>query len=340
MAEDFQSNNWWNTSKSSNEHSDSNFKFSGFGYSASSSDWSQTPISSGIDEPSLHAMLQEDMSTRNFCRQELQEMNLPLSLGGAASSSSTSSPSYGCSATMPMIQSLIEPDTKYRQVLFDNQQMTDYQSQMMAYGGGSNEIQHNPLLLNYLAQKQQSADINQMQFTNTSSFWNASSGFYHSSFSPIETQFCETKPSFNFLTAKSPEELQEKKSSSESVQKKPRLETPAPFKVRKEKLGDRITALQQLVSPFGKTDTASVLHEAIVYIKFLHDQVSALSTPYLMNAQPMEHQKNSGKSKKREEARQDLRSRGLCLVPIASTYTVTSEASPDLWTPTFGGTYS
>uniref|UniRef100_A0ACD6AJ49 Uncharacterized protein n=1 Tax=Avena sativa TaxID=4498 RepID=A0ACD6AJ49_AVESA len=45
------------------------------------------------------------------------------------------------------------------------------------------------------------------------------------------------------------------------------------FKVRKEKLGDRVTALQQLVSPFGKTDTASVLHETIEYIKFLHDQV-------------------------------------------------------------------
>ncbi|GMN37187.1 hypothetical protein TIFTF001_006615 [Ficus carica] len=36
-----------------------------------------------------------------------------------------------------------------------------------------------------------------------------------------------------------------------------------PLKVRKEKLGDRITALHQLVSPFGKTDTASVLLEAI-----------------------------------------------------------------------------
>uniref|UniRef100_A0ACD5TF71 Uncharacterized protein n=1 Tax=Avena sativa TaxID=4498 RepID=A0ACD5TF71_AVESA len=62
--------------------------------------------------------------------------------------------------------------------------------------------------------------------------------------------------------------------------KKPRTETPSSmptFKVRKEKLGDRITALQQLVSPFGKTDTASVLHEAIGYIKFLHDQV-AVST--------------------------------------------------------------
>ncbi|KAL7153324.1 hypothetical protein ABFS83_04G160800 [Erythranthe nasuta] len=44
--------------------------------------------------------------------------------------------------------------------------------------------------------------------------------------------------------------------------------------VRKEKMGDRVTALQQLVSPFGKTDTASVLSDAIEYIKFLHEQIS------------------------------------------------------------------
>lgn len=83
-------------------------------------------------------------------------------------------------------------------------------------------------------------------------------------------------------------------------------------------MGDRITALQQLVSPFGKvcmiisiswdffsssfwwlilvvkvlfyiiitnfwpfqTDTASVLSEAIEYIKFLHEQVNVSSFDY------------------------------------------------------------
>ncbi|KAI3983690.1 hypothetical protein MKX01_001094, partial [Papaver californicum] len=49
--------------------------------------------------------------------------------------------------------------------------------------------------------------------------------------------------------------------------------TQSTFKVRKEKLGDRITALHQLVSPFGKTDTASVLLEAIGYIRFLQNQI-------------------------------------------------------------------
>ncbi|KAL9264905.1 Transcription factor bHLH68-like protein [Drosera capensis] len=53
------------------------------------------------------------------------------------------------------------------------------------------------------------------------------------------------------------------------------------LKVRKEKLGDRITTLHQLVSPFGKTDTASVLLEAIGYIRFLQGQIEALSSPYM-----------------------------------------------------------
>ncbi|XP_022751709.1 transcription factor bHLH68-like isoform X2 [Durio zibethinus] len=57
--------------------------------------------------------------------------------------------------------------------------------------------------------------------------------------------------------------------------------TQSTFKVRKEKLGDRITALHQLVSPFGKTDTASVLLEAIGYIRFLQSQIEVLSLPYM-----------------------------------------------------------
>ncbi|XP_020582983.1 transcription factor bHLH114-like [Phalaenopsis equestris] len=44
--------------------------------------------------------------------------------------------------------------------------------------------------------------------------------------------------------------------------------------VKNQKLGDKITALQQLVSPFGKTDTASVLQEATIYIKALHEQIN------------------------------------------------------------------
>ncbi|PKA62194.1 Transcription factor bHLH112 [Apostasia shenzhenica] len=128
-------------------------------------------------------------------------------------------------------------------------------------------------------------------------------------------------------------------SSSFPAAKRPRIETPSPlptFKVRKEKLGDRITALQQLVSPFGKTDTASVLHEAIEYIKFLHEQVRVLSNPYLRNERQVRQQhaiKNAQSSKEEGEGRKaDLCSRGLCLAPISSTFAVINEIPPlDFW---------
>lgn len=48
---------------------------------------------------------------------------------------------------------------------------------------------------------------------------------------------------------------------------------------------------------------------------------------------------SSGKSKESEGPKQDLRSRGLCLVPVSSTFPVTHEPTVEYWTPTFGGTY-
>ncbi|KAG5549462.1 hypothetical protein RHGRI_014710 [Rhododendron griersonianum] len=121
------------------------------------------------------------------------------------------------------------------------------------------------------------------------------------------------------------------------------------FKVRKEKLGDRITALHQLVSPFGKTDTASVLLEAIGYIRFLQSHVEALSLPYLGNGPGNTRPQHSIQGEKNclfpedpgqesgEEAKKDLRSRGLCLVPISCTMQVGSDNGADYWAPTFGG---
>ncbi|EYU42706.1 hypothetical protein MIMGU_mgv1a021642mg [Erythranthe guttata] len=95
--------------------------------------------------------------------------------------------------------------------------------------------------------------------------------------------------------------------------------------VKKEKLGERIAALQQLVSPFGKTDTASVLHEALGYIRFLHDQVQVLCSPYLQRPK-------DGESNKADERRtNDLRSRGLCLVPIDLTLHVAESNGADMW---------
>ncbi|KAL7117364.1 hypothetical protein ACP275_03G067400 [Erythranthe tilingii] len=127
--------------------------------------------------------------------------------------------------------------------------------------------------------------------------------------------------------------------------KKSRLEARAscpPFKVRKEKLGDRIAALQQLVAPFGKTDTASVLMEAIGYIKFLQSQVETLSVPYMKSSRnkssrvmkvgvPMENEN--------EEQRRDLKSRGLCLVPLSClSYMTDGDGGAAVWPPPhFGG---
>ncbi|KAJ8445236.1 hypothetical protein Cgig2_024442 [Carnegiea gigantea] len=68
-----------------------------------------------------------------------------------------------------------------------------------------------------------------------------------------------------------------------TASKRPRVDLSMSNKERKEKFGERIAALQQLVSPYGKTDTASVLLEAMDYIKFLHEQVKVLSAPYLHN---------------------------------------------------------
>ncbi|CAI9088621.1 OLC1v1023007C1 [Oldenlandia corymbosa var. corymbosa] len=139
----------------------------------------------------------------------------------------------------------------------------------------------------------------QLHFSNNTPFWNASSS------APMNDVRSNLFPSLhsqiplpNFEDkSKNTSEVREvsvakKSSSNETSNKRPRNESPTPmpaFKVRKEKMGDRITALQQLVSPFGKTDTASVLSEAIEYIKFLHEQVGVLSTPYMKSGAPMTH---------------------------------------------------
>ncbi|KAK6153645.1 hypothetical protein DH2020_013284 [Rehmannia glutinosa] len=137
--------------------------------------------------------------------------------------------------------------------------------------------------------------------------------------------------------------------SSGGVSKKARVQQSSAqpvLKVRKEKLGDSITALHQLVSPFGKTDTASVLSEAIGYIRFLQGQIEALSSPYMRNASVNSGHPHHSVQERNclfpEEAAgqdsqsrgvKDLRSRGLCLVPISCTENVGNDNGADYWAP-------
>ncbi|TVU47509.1 hypothetical protein EJB05_07113 [Eragrostis curvula] len=87
----------------------------------------------------------------------------------------------------------------------------------------------------------------------------------------------------------------------------------APCK-RSQKLGDKVTALQQLVSPYGKTDTASVLHEAATCIKQLHEQIQILASSYTEISSPTSQQ-DTGEEE--EQGATDLRRRGLCLAPLS-----------------------
>ncbi|XP_020970595.1 transcription factor bHLH153 isoform X6 [Arachis ipaensis] len=73
-------------------------------------------------------------------------------------------------------------------------------------------------------------------------------------------------------------------------------------KERKEKLSERIVALQQLVSPYGKL----------------------LSAPYL---------ESSAATKDPGLEPCSLRSRGLCLVPVSLTIGVAESNGADIWAP-------
>ncbi|KAL1535614.1 transcription factor bHLH154-like protein [Salvia divinorum] len=74
---------------------------------------------------------------------------------------------------------------------------------------------------------------------------------------------------------------------------------------RSQKLTDKITTLQKLVSPYGKTDTASVLLEASVSIQALQDQIKEMF--HIISGDQTAMQIG--------ERRFDLQSQGLCLVP-------------------------
>ncbi|KAL9392643.1 hypothetical protein Peur_016563 [Populus x canadensis] len=283
----------------------------------------------------------------------------PTCQGFSTGFSMEPSASYGYPSTL--IQSLFEPEypqPQQAQSLFNNRFMNYLSPTAPNYGTNMTELSSpswpkvSPLIKSSLPKQQPST----LHFTNNTHYWNASptgindirANLLPSSQSQFLLPAFEEKSNCSNLTTKPSKEVRDSvsvvKKGSEPAFKRPRIETPSPlptFKVRKEKLGDRITALQQLVSPFGKTDTASVLHEAIEYIKFLHDQVSVLSAPYMKNGNPIHHQQApADKLNDLEGPKQDLRSRGLCLVPVSSTFPVANETTADFWTPTFGGTFS
>ncbi|CAH8355539.1 unnamed protein product [Eruca vesicaria subsp. sativa] len=197
-----------------------------------------------------------------------------------------------------------------------------------------------------------------LRFSNNATFWNPAATVgnvgptHHEAsanyFPALQPPLIHT-PSFD----EQPKSMLEIRGSSSSEVKrvggdqpaakraKSEAASPSPaFKVKKEKMSDRIAALQQLVSPFGKTDQASVLSEATEYIKFLHQQVSALSNPYMKRGASLHHQQSDDHPNVLEVSEEpDLRSRGLCLVPVSSTFPVTHDTTVDFWTPTFGGTF-
>ncbi|CAN6239629.1 unnamed protein product [Urochloa humidicola] len=125
--------------------------------------------------------------------------------------------------------------------------------------------------------------------------------------------------------------------------------SPPKQQVPKVKIGEKITALQQIVSPFGKTDTASVLFETIKYIKFLHEQVQLLSQPYTNSSRnkgsnlPWVVEQAAETTSKQGDgaAEHELRDRGLCLVPVSWTPQVYRDGTAmDYWTPAYrGGLY-
>ncbi|KAH1208079.1 Transcription factor [Glycine max] len=322
---------------------DSTLQMMGFGMSSSTSpNWSQS--------------LFEQVSTVDAFKPMNQEFSLDQqSLNSVVTSTDGSlsggnfpvvSASYGYPSTL--IQSLYEHQPQPQNSLFTNPSMS--------YGTCSNELSPTwSKVSSFLKPSMPKQQLRGLHFSNnTTPFWNSSAealndiraGVFASSQAQYQTPKFEEKPNcphtlLKKLKREESPDAAKKNSPEPAAFKRQRIETPSPlptFKVRKEKLGDRITALQQLVSPFGKTDTASVLHEAIEYIKFLHDQVSVLRTPYMKNnGAPIQHQQDCDNLKDSEGPKQDLRSRGLCLVPVSSTFPVANETIVDFWTPTFGG---
>ncbi|KAI3680603.1 hypothetical protein L6452_35376 [Arctium lappa] len=323
---------------------------------STTTNWNQALLINGRNEDGsiFNETLPEILNNLNsggqdsggFDMDQQQTSNFMTNSGDSTGNLVSSTSSYGYPSSL--LQTLFDSTSPAPRPLYD------FEANLSEF----NPVSSMPRFTSLVKPKQQDSGGLGLGLVKTP-FWNNASvldsndnraGFFGSTQSRYLSSTYEEKPNCPNLIKSQNEEIRDmgssmKKNSGESTFKRPRLETPSPlptFKVRKEKLGDRVTALQQLVSPFGKTDTASVLHEAIEYIKLLHDQVNVLSAPYMKNGATMQRQQIHDRKVKDsiEGAKQhDLRSRGLCLVPVSSTFPVTTETVPDYWSSSFGNTF-
>ncbi|XP_009594898.1 transcription factor bHLH123-like [Nicotiana tabacum] len=331
---------------------DNNFQMMGLGLTSQPHEWNQSLLRGEKAESGFSSILQqEDLSSNNTNNYQLEASNSQQdhhwNRQKIYSGNSEDSSSVDDYKQMNFVYN-INPSNNY-----GLSQESAAQDNHVMHSSTTSSWSKFPQLLRTSPPGQQPLPPpphSQLHFSNNTPFWNASAAAMNdvpSSLFPSNLHPQLPIPTVDEKTKNTGEirdiNRMSKKTSSEISNKRPRDETPSPlpaFKVRKEKMGDRITALQQLVSPFGKTDTASVLSEAIEYIKFLHDQIGALSAPYMKSgSSAMQHQQSNNKSEDAEGRNQDLRSRGLCLVPVSSTFPVTNETTVDFWTPTFGGTF-
>ncbi|CAH2047920.1 unnamed protein product [Thlaspi arvense] len=301
---------------------DSTLQMMGLGFSSnSSSDWNQTILQEDLNSSFIRSSQDQDHS-QGF----LSTTTSPYLLNPACSSSSSTSSSSS------LLRSFYDPEpSPYNFVSTTGSSINDHQ--LSWANKTTNHHQAAYGLINNFSNN-----------TNSQPFWSSNLNNTTQNSFVTTPQIISTRveDKTKNMKTRGPSESLKKAKDNESASKKQRVTTPSPlptFKVRKENLRDQITSLQQLVSPFGKTDTASVLQEAIEYIKFLHDQVTVLSTPYMKQGASIQQQQQiSGKSNIQDgNENQELRAHGLCLVPLSSTFPVANETTADFWTPTFGG---
>lgn len=322
-----------------------------------------------FDQSSLWSLLHNMRTTHTL---------LPLSSNSNSSSSSSSSLALQTSNFQSMTQNWDEsrefPQESWKQLLMsdlgeeDKQNLTSYQTKKMEnwedqviYPSVKGEFQINPYSYQQTIEDIQAPKCLWSQIIPNSS----PRPCITRSFNSNMLDFTNSKPETRIRNVSQ----DCNSTSTDSPYKKARVQAPqvqSTPKVRKEKLGERITTLHQLASPFGKTDTASVLLEAIGYIKFLQNQIEALSSPYLaadtnnMVKQQVQGEKsckfpegpgqllNDNNIKKttgpsaqdltaQDKPKKDLRSRGLCLVPVSFTMHVGIENGSDYWAPAFYG---